>query len=197
MTMKKNDEILSSANIANIENLYRTSKYRRDLRKNIVNTVFMLMVIAAFAILTSVLFFPILRIYGKSMSGTLDAGDLIVSFRTSHFDTGDIVAFYYNNNVLVKRVIAEEGDWVDMDSKGNVYVNQKKLSEPYLKSKDYGETNITFPYQVPEGQLFVMGDNRKVSIDSRNTSIGTVSNEQVVGKLLFKIWPLSKFRLLT
>lgn len=197
MKEKKTSQEDYHSEITEIADLYQKATYRRRLWKSIGSTSSILVVVAAFAILMSILFFPILRIYGKSMSGTLDRGDLIVAFKTNNFDTGDIVAFYYNNNVLVKRVIAEEGDWVDMDSKGNVYVNQKKLNEPYLKSKDYGETNITFPYQVPEGQLFVMGDNRKVSIDSRNTSIGTVSNEQVVGKLLFRIWPLSKFRLLT
>ena len=196
MKEKKTSQEDYHSEITEIEDLYQKATYRRRLWKSIGSTSSILVVVAAFAILMSILFFPILRIYGKSMSGTLDRGDLIVAFKTNNFDTGDIVAFYYNNNVLVKRVIAEEGDWVDMDSKGNVYVNQKKLKEPYLKKKAYGETNITFTYQVPEGQLFVMGDNRKVSIDSRNTSIGTVSNEQIVGKLLVRIWPLPKFRLL-
>lgn len=152
----------------------------------------MLIVVAAFAVLIAVLFLPILRIYGKSMHGTLDSGDIVLSVKSSDFDTGDVVAFYYNNNILVKRVIAEAGDWVDMDDDGTVYVNEVKLVEPYITEKAYGETDITFPYQVPENRIFVMGDNREVSIDSRNTSIGTVSDEQIVGRLIFKIWPLQE-----
>lgn len=126
------------------------------------------------------------------MKGTLDSGDVVISVKGTSFETGDVVAFYYNNNILVKRVIAEAGDWVDMDDKGNVYVNNKRLEEPYLKEKAYGHTDIAFPYQVPEDRIFVMGDNREVSIDSRNTSIGTVSEEQIVGKLVFKVWPLKE-----
>ena len=106
--------------------------------------------------------------------------------------TGDVIAFYYNNNILVKRVIANPGDWVDMDQDGNVYVNNVLIEEPYLDEKAYGETNIEFPYQVPEGKIFVMGDNRSVSIDSRNTSIGCVAEEQIVGKIVFRIWPLAQ-----
>lgn len=103
------------------------------------------------------------------------------------------MAFYYNNNILVKRVIAKSGDWVNIDKDGNVYVNNKKLDEPYLSSKAYGETNIELPYQVPDGKVFVMGDNRKVSIDSRNTAVGCVATEQVVGKIVFRVWPLRDF----
>jgi len=149
-------------------------------------------VVAAFAVLIAVLFLPILRIYGNSMKGTLDSGDIVVSVKSTDFETSDVVAFYYNNNILVKRVIAEAGDWVDMDEEGNVYVNKKKLDEPYLANKSYGHTDITFPYQVPENRIFVMGDNREESIDSRNNAIGTVADEQIVGKLIFKIWPLQK-----
>lgn len=126
------------------------------------------------------------------MEGTLDDGNLVISLKSANFDSGDVVAFYYNNNILVKRVIATSGQWVDMDKEGNLYVNQVLLEEPYIKEKAYGQTNIEFPFQVPEGRIFVVGDNRESSIDSRNKTIGTVSEEQVVGKLLFKVWPFSE-----
>ena len=175
-----------------IKAAYQKAKYKTTFWETIRSTVFMLVVVAAFAVLIAVLFLPILRIYGNSMKGTLDSGDIVISVKSTDFETSDVVAFYYNNNILVKRVIAESGDWVDMDEKGNVYVNKKKLDEPYLANKSYGHTDITFPYQVPENRIFVMGDNRDESIDSRNNAIGTVADEQIVGKLIFKIWPLQK-----
>ena len=165
--------------------------YRRNFLRTLRNTAFTLVVVAALAILVAVLLMPILRIYGSSISGTVDNGDLVASIKTSDMKTGDVIAFYYNNNILVKRVIAVSGDFVDIDEEGNVYVNQTLLNEPYLSSKAFGETNIELPYQVPEDRIFVMGDNREVSIDSRNTAVGCVAGEQVVGKIVFRVWPLS------
>lgn len=192
MTTNKKEKTLGLPDTDEIKTAYQTARYRKTFWETVRSTVFMLIVVAAFAVLAAVLFLPILRIYGNSMKGTLDSGDVVISVKGTSFETGDVVAFYYNNNILVKRVIAEAGDWVDMDDKGNVYVNNKRLEEPYLKEKDYGHTDIAFPYQVPEDRIFVMGDNREVSIDSRNTSIGTVSEEQIVGKLVFKVWPLKE-----
>lgn len=188
--MKKNENI-TLPTTSEIEELYKKAKYRKIFSEKIRSTVFMLIVVAAFAILVAMLYLPTLRIYGKSMKGTLESGDIVLAVKSNRFKTGDVVAFYYNNNILVKRVIAKSGDWVNITKDGTVYVNDKKINEPYIENKAYGETNIKFPYQVPENRIFVLGDNRKVSIDSRNTSVGAVSDEQLVGKLIFRIWPLS------
>ena len=167
-------------------------RYRRTFANTLRSTIFILIVVSASAVLIAVLLLPVLRIYGHSMNDTLDEGDVVVSLKGSSFKTGDIIAFYYNNKLLVKRVIGQPGDWVDIDEAGNVYVNQVMLEEPYLDSKAYGETNIELPYQVPESRIFVLGDNRDVSIDSRNTSVGCVAEEQIAGKIVFRVWPIDK-----
>jgi signal peptidase I len=167
---------------------------RRHLRftQTLRSTLFILIVAAAVAVLVASLLLPVLRIYGVSMQKNLYSGDIVLSVKSTHLERGDIVAFYYNNNILVKRVIAESGDWVDLDMDGTVKLNGNELDEPYVNKKAYGETSITFPYQVPDGKYFVMGDNRKVSVDSRSRAIGCVAEEQIVGKIVFRIWPLSR-----
>ena len=167
--------------------------YRRDFSRVLINTVYSLVVVAAIAVLVAVLLLPILRIYGHSMNDTLDEGDIVVSLKGSDFKTGDIVAFYYNNKILIKRVIGKAGDWVNIDQDGNVYVNGEMIDEPYLQEKAFGECNIELPYQVPESKVFVMGDNRSVSVDSRNTAVGCVAEEQIVGKVVYRLWPLKDF----
>ncbi len=164
------------------------NRYRSVLR----STVYVLIVVAAFAILVATLWLPFLRIYGTSMSPTLKDGELICCVKTSNFKPGDIIAFYYNNKILVKRVIGQSGDWIDIDDEGNVYINKKELEEPYLKEKSLGECDIKLPYQVPEGRVFVLGDHRETSIDSRSTTVGSVAQEQIVGKILIRIWPLGR-----
>ena len=175
-----------------IRTAYEKVSYLDRLRASIISTTNILIVVAAVAILVAMLFLPVLRIYGQSMNATLSSGELVISLKGAKFETGDIVAFYYNNNILVKRVIANSGDWVDIDLQGNVYVNQQLIDEPYLDEKAYGEPDITFPYQVPDERVFVLGDNRAVSIDSRYTSVGCVTSEQIVGKIVFRIWPLTR-----
>ena len=175
-----------------IRKAYEHVSYTRRLRRSVVSTVNILIVVAAVAVIVATLLLPVLRIYGDSMRDTLDNGDLVVSVKGASFETGDVIAFYYNNNILVKRVIAGPGQWVDIDADGNVYVDQQAVEEPYLKEKAYGDPDIMFPYQVPDDRFFVMGDNRAVSVDSRNTSVGCVSTEQIVGKIILRIWPLNR-----
>lgn len=175
-----------------IRTAYEKVSYADKLRKSVISTTNILIVVAAVAILVAMLFLPVLRIYGNSMNSTLNSGELVVSVKGSGFKTGDIIAFYYNNNILVKRVMANPGDWVDMDLDGNVYVNQQLVDEPYLTEKAFGEPDIDFPYQVPDDRVFVLGDNRDVSVDSRYKSVGCVSSEQIVGKIVFRVWPLNR-----
>ena len=194
--MSRNKEKFSSADLpstgqleAELNRVIYAKNYRTVLR----GTIYTLITVAAIAVLVAVLLLPVLRIYGSSMNPTLKEEDIVLSIKGSEFETGDIVAFYYNNKILVKRVIANPGDWVDIDKDGNVYVNNPALEEPYLDVKAFGDCNIKLPYQVPESRIFVMGDNRDVSVDSRNTSVGCVAQEQVVGKIVFCIWPFSRF----
>ena len=167
-------------------------RYQKRFALTMRSTIFTLVVVAAIAILVAVLVMPVLRIYGRSMNDTLDEGDIVVSVKTGTFETGDVIAFYYNNKILVKRVIGQSGDWIDIDTEGNVYVNNVLVDEPFLKEKAFGDCNIALPYQVPDERIFVMGDNRVSSVDSRNTAVGCVAEEQVVGKIVFRVWPLSK-----
>ena len=136
---------------------------------------------------------PVLQIYGSSMTPSLSDGEIVVSVKTAEFEKEDIVAFYYNNKILVKRVIARAGEWVEIDQDGLVYVNGELIEEPYITDPALGECDIQMPYQVPEGRIFVMGDHRAVSVDSRSQTVGCVAEEQVVGKLVFRLWPLDQF----
>ena len=166
-------------------------QYKRRFGRVLRSTVFSLLVVAAAAVLIAVLLLPVLQINGTSMTDTLQDQDIVVAVSSSKYKTGDVIAFYYNNNILVKRVIASAGDWVDIDKDGGVYVNDQLLDEPYITEKALGDCNIDLPYQVPDGRCFVMGDHRATSIDSRNTAVGCVGNDMVVGKILLRVWPLS------
>lgn len=167
-------------------------RYKNKYGKVLRSTAFSLIVVAAAAVLIAVLLLPVLQISGSSMTESLQDGDIVVALNSSGYKTGDVIAFYYNNNILVKRVIASSGDWVDIDEEGNVYVNNELLEEPYISDKALGDCNITLPYQVPDERCFVMGDHRATSIDSRNTAVGCVSNDMVIGKILVRVWPLSE-----
>lgn len=170
-------------------------QYRHRYSGVLRSTIYTLIVVAALSVLVATLFLPVLQIYGTSMTPTVTAGDIVVSIKGSDFKQGDLISFYYQNTVLVKRVIATSGDWVDMDESGNVYVNGELLDEPYLEddAKAYGTVTIDLPYQVGEGRVFVMGDHRSTSIDSRTEEIGSVAEEYIIGKIIFRIWPLTEF----
>ena len=168
-------------------------RYRQRYHSAIRSTVYTLLTVAAVAVLVATLLLPVLRIYGSSMTPSLQEGDIVVSVKETSFDRGDIFSFYYNNKILVKRVIAFEGEWVNIDEEGNVYVNGTLLEEPYLQEKAFGECDIQLPYQVPDGRVFVIGDHRATSVDSRSTTVGCVFEEQVVGRILYRVWPLSSF----
>ena len=178
--------------VAQLEAEVKRIRYRNQYASVLKSTVYALVIVAAFAVLVATLWLPVLQIYGSSMNPTLYDGDILISVKTGDFQRGDVVAFYYNNKILVKRVIALQGDWVDIDDDGTVYINRKEIDEPYISDKSLGECNIEMPYQVPDSRIFVMGDHRNVSIDSRSTSIGCVSDEQIVGKLVYQIWPLTR-----
>lgn len=170
----------------------KREQYKRRYRSVLRSTVYTLITVAAIAVLVATLWLPVLQIYGNSMTPTLQDGEIIFSVKTAELEPGDVVAFYYNNKILVKRVICGPGDWIDMDEDGTVYVNQVRLNEPYLVEKALGDCNIELPYQVPDGKIFVMGDHRSTSVDSRNTAVGCVAQEQIVGRILFRIWPLNR-----
>lgn len=167
-------------------------RHKKRYQTVLKSTLYTLITVSAIAILVATLWLPVLQIYGSSMTPTLTDGEIVFSIKTAGFETGDIVAFYYNNKILIKRVIAESGDWVDIDKDGTVYVNNVPLEEPYLMEKSFGDTDIELPYQVPDEKIFVIGDHRATSVDSRNTVVGCVAQEQIVGKILFRIWPLRR-----
>lgn len=166
---------------------------RRRFGHTLSSTIYTLVVVAAVAVLVAVLVMPVFRIYGSSMNPTLTEGDIVAAVKGSDLEQGDLVVFYYENKILVKRYIAGPGQWVDIDADGNVYVDGELLEEPYLTEKALGECDIELPYQVPDGRIFVMGDHRSTSVDSRSTSVGCVSGEQLIGKIVFRVWPLSGF----
>lgn len=190
MNKKQKKNNYQKPDVSLLEKELKRERYKQRYKVVIKSTVFTLITVAAVAVLIATLWLPVLQIYGTSMTPSLQDGDIVVSSASNQLSQGDIVAFYYNNKVLVKRVIALPGEWVNIDEDGNVYVNNFMLEEPYVDEKSFGSCDIELPYQVPENKYFVMGDHRSVSTDSRNVAIGCVSEEQIVGKIMFRVWPI-------
>lgn len=174
----------------------KREKIKQLYKKLLKSTVYALIVVTAIAVLIATLILPVVQITGTSMEPGLCEGDIVVLVKSKHMQRGDLCAFYYSNKVLIKRVIGLPGDYIEMDSQGNIFVNGEVLEEPYLTQKAFGECDIEFPYQVPESQYFVLGDQRETSIDSRSTVIGCVPYDQMVGKLILKVWPFKDISLI-
>lgn len=166
----------------------RRTYYKQALR----GTVSVLIVVAAIAVLITTLFLPILQISGDSMSPTLEHNEIVVLLKTKKFDRGDLIGFYYQGKILLKRVVALPEDEVAIDADGNVYVNGELLDEPYVTEKGLGDCDLEFPYKVPGTSYFVLGDMRSNSVDSRNSVIGAISREDIIGRVFIRVWPLPK-----
>lgn len=187
--MQTDSDLISNDEVK--EELSRLKERERYLKK-VQKTLSILVVVAAISVLVATLWMPVLKIYGSSMDPTLENGQIVVSIKTKKLKSGDVVAFWQGNKLLVKRVIASPGQKVDIDVNGKVFVDGKAISESYLDSESLGNTDIDFPHQVEESRWFCMGDNRESSIDSRSAVIGDISKEQIEGKVLFSVWPLNK-----
>jgi signal peptidase I len=169
-------------------------RWQKAYFKALRGTISVLTYMAAVAALIATLVLPVFQIEGTSMEPTLVNGDIVLLTKTTVFDRGDICGFAWNNKILIKRVIGIPGDWIEIDTDGTVYLNGEKLDEPYAQQIAFGECDLEFPFQVPQEQYFVLGDMRESSIDSRNTLIGCVETEQIIGKIFFRIWPLKDIR---
>ena len=171
-------------------------RYRRQkaYNKALRGTVYVLTIVAAVAVLIATLILPVLQIEGTSMEPTLSNGDIVLLMKTTRFERGDLCAFTWNNKLLVKRVVGLPGDWIEIDTDGTVYLNGDKLDEPYVQQTALGECDLEFPFQVPQEQYFVIGDMRESSIDSRNSLIGCIPKDQIVGKVFFRVWPFKSIQ---
>lgn len=189
----KRKEKLKMPELPQLERELKRELYRLRYVATLRSTVNTLLVVAAISVLVATLWTPVLQIYGSSMSPTLREGQFVVSVKGTDFQQGDLVSFYIGNKLLVKRVIAGPGEWVDIDSEGNVFVNGELLDEPYIQDKAFGKCDLELPYQVPDSKYFMMGDDRSVSVDSRSSAVGCVDKEYIVGRIVLCIWPLEDF----
>lgn len=194
--MKKSRKTVEIPSMQEIDSERKRIRRRIYYKRALTGTVSVLIVVAAIAVLIATLFLPILQISGDSMTPTLEHDEIVVLLKSDQFERGDLIAFYFQGKILVKRVIALAGDVVVLDADGDVYVNGEALDEPYVVEKSLGECDLAFPYTVPAGSYFVMGDQRVNSVDSRNSLIGAVSSEDVIGKIFLRVWPLNRIGLI-
>ena len=193
MLHKKNKEV-SLPTKSQVETERKRYRRQKAYNKALRGTIYVLTIVAAVAVLIATLVLPVLQIEGTSMEPTLSNGDIVLLMKTTRFERGDLCAFTWNNKLLIKRVIGLPGDWIEIDTDGTVYLNGDKLEEPYVEHKALGECDLEFPFQVPQEQYFVIGDMRESSIDSRNTVIGCIPKDQIVGKVFFRVWPFKSIQ---
>ncbi len=195
-TVRETDKTQEQTERPSVEALQKELKRinnRKEYRNVMRNTVFVVIVVAALAVLVSSFFVTVLKVTGDSMTPTMNTGEIVIAQNSSSFEPGDLIAFYYNNKVLVKRVLGSPGDWINIDDEGNVYVNGVIIDEPYVTEKSLEPTDIEFPYQAPENRYFVLGDHRGASIDSRSSVVGCVTREQLIGKIILRVYPFDVF----
>lgn len=178
--------------VAALRKELKREQYKYRYRRMIRSTIGTLAVVAAFSILVATLWMPVLQVYGNSMTPTLQEGQIVISLKDSDFKQGDLVAFYLGNKLLVKRVIAGPGDWVEISQDGQVYLNGVALEEPYVQELALGQCDLEFPYQIPDERYFLLGDHRETSVDSRSSVVGCVAMEQIVGRIVFSVWPVDQ-----
>jgi len=188
-----NKNTVTAPSSGEIQTELKRERNKRRYRRILKNTLYTLIIVAAVAVLIATLILPVLQISGTSMEPTLNNGEIVVLFKTSNLDRGDLCGFSYSNKILIKRVIGLPGDIISIDASGNVFVNGEMIDEPYITEKSFGESDIEYPLTVPEGEYFLMGDQRTTSIDSRNTVIGCVKKDQIIGKIFLRVWPLKDF----
>ena len=188
----KNKKPIELPTIEELEAEINRKKHKQNQHHLMRNAIYVLIVVAAVTSLISIFFVRALKTFGSSMTPTLEDGDIVAVYLTDEAEPGQLVAFYFNNKLIIKRVIALGGSVVDMDEAG-VFVDGSPLEEPYLTEKALGEVSVEFPFTVPDGQYFVLGDNRITSTDSRSSIIGCVDPDNMLGRVIFKVWPLGEF----
>lgn len=190
MARKPKGQVFPS--LAEIETEMSQTRSRGRYRQALKGTAGTVVVVAAIAVLIATIILPVIRITGTSMQPGFQPGDIVVAYKTKNFQQGDVCVFYFNNKLILKRVIGMGGDKIEIDEEGHVTVNDITLEEEdYISEYALGQCDIEFPYVVPPGEYFVLGDNRDNTEDSRFTNYGCIKQEEMVGKIFLRIWPLN------